>query len=253
MLASNALSSIPDGLRDPLIEEYNSIMQNYMERRWLPSELSGGKFCEIVYSIIDGMGENSYPAAPSKPRNMVDACRALENHSNLPRSLRILVPRILPSLYEIRNNRGVGHVGGDVDPNYMDSNAVSSICSWIMAELIRVTHSVSTEEAQKLVDTLVELRTPIVWEGNGVKRILDPEMSIKDQILVLTVSHVGELPVDTLMKWIDYTNRQYFNKLLGQLHRARMIEFDSNNKVVTILPPGSKYVSELLKEIDIQT
>jgi hypothetical protein len=249
MQASNALSSIPTGLRDPLIEEYNSIMQNYMERRWSPTELSGGRFCEIVYSILDGMASNNYPSSPSKPRNMVDACRVLENHSNLPRSLRIQVPRILPFLYEVRNNRGVGHVGGDVDPNYMDSNAVIGICGWIMAELIRVLHSVTTKEAQKLVDTLVELKTPLVWEGKGVKRVLDPKLSIKDQTLVLLASQPLEIPADTLMIWLDYTNNRYFYKVLNQLHKSRFIEFDHTKKTVTILPPGSKYVSKIFLNI----
>lgn len=249
MGAINALSSIPDALRNPLIKEYNNILQNYMERRWLPSELSGGKFCEIVYSIIDGMSRNSYPATPSKPRSMLNACKALENCTGLPRSLRILIPRILPSLYEIRNNRGVGHIGGDVDPNYMDSNIVVSMCGWIMAELIRVTHSVSIEEAQNLVDTLVEFRTPIIWEGKGVKRILDPNMAIKDQVLTLTASHIGELSVETLKCWLDYSNKQYLNKLLFQLHKRRYIEFDSKNNNVIILPPDSRYVSNLMKTI----
>jgi hypothetical protein len=253
MLASNALSSIPAGLRDPLIAEYNCIMQNYMERRWSPSELSGGRFCEIVYTILDGMGNNNYPLSPSKPSNMVDACRALENHSSLPRSLRILIPRILPSLYEIRNNRGVGHVGGDVDPNHMDCNVVIGICTWIMAELIRVLHSVTTQEAQKLVDTIVELRTPLVWEKNSVKRVLDPNLSIKDQALILLASQTEELPADTLMSWLDYTNKQYFIKLLNQLHKTRYIEFDRVKKTILILPPGSKYVSKIFQKIELQT
>jgi hypothetical protein len=247
MQAVNALSSIPSGLRNPLIDEYNNIVQNYMERRWSPSELSGGRFCEIVYTILDGMGKNNYALTPSKPGNMVAACRALENYSQLPRSLRILIPRILPSLYEIRNNRGVGHVGGDVDPNYMDSNVVISICTWIMAELIRVLHAVTTQEAQKLVDALVELRSPLVWQNDKVKRVLDPAMSIKDQTLVLVASQSGEVTVDTLMSWLDYTNKAYFNKLLNQLHKSRFIEFNRTDKTILILPPGSKYVSALFQ------
>ena len=247
MQAINALASLPSGLREPLLSEYNNILQNYMEKRWSPSELSGGRFCEIVYTIIDGIAKNNFPPTPSKPRSMVDACRALENQTTLPRSLRILAPRLLPSLYEIRNNRGVGHVGGDVDPNHMDSNVVVSLCSWIMAELVRVLHSVTTEEAQRLVDTLVELRIPLVWENNGIKRVLNPDLSIKDQSLILIASHPEAVPVEKLMEWLDYTNKQYFNKLLGQLHKSRFVEYNKSAKTVMILPPGSNYVSDLLQ------
>src|SRR6266851_1018203 len=74
---------------------------------------------------------------------------------HVPRSFQILIPRLLPALYEVRNNRGVGHIGGDVDPNHMDATFVISSCNWVMAELVRVYHDLSTNEAQEIVDTLV--------------------------------------------------------------------------------------------------
>jgi hypothetical protein len=32
--ASQALSALPAGLRDPLLKEYETIVQNYLEQRW---------------------------------------------------------------------------------------------------------------------------------------------------------------------------------------------------------------------------
>src|SRR5690348_16230428 len=143
ILASTALSAIPAGLRDPLLEEYRKIIQNFLEQRWLPSELHGGRFSEIVYTILDGQAKKAYAASPAKPANFPDACRKLENNKfpHVPHTCQILIPRMLPALYDVRNNRNVGHVGGDVDPNYMDSMAVLSMANWILAELVRVFHS----------------------------------------------------------------------------------------------------------------
>jgi len=56
--ASAALSVIPSGLRDPLLKEYGTIVQNFLEQRWLPSELHGGRFSETVYTILDGHAKN---------------------------------------------------------------------------------------------------------------------------------------------------------------------------------------------------
>src|SRR5215831_12151768 len=134
MSAQDALAAIPVGLRQPLLTEYQSIVQNFSEHRWSPSELSGGKFCEIVFTILDGHAKSAYPTKPAKPKNFVQACRQLESHAHVPRSFQILIPRLLPALYEVRNNRGVGHVGGDVDPNHMDATFVLASCSWVMAE-----------------------------------------------------------------------------------------------------------------------
>ncbi|MHB8391884.1 MAG: hypothetical protein ACYDBH_20285, partial [Acidobacteriaceae bacterium] len=105
--ASSALSAIPSGLRTPLIAEYQSIVQNFLEHRWLPSELSGGRFSEIVYTVLDGYAKGTYAYAPRKPSNFKDACAKLETNSRVPRSFQILIPRLLPALYEIRNNRSV--------------------------------------------------------------------------------------------------------------------------------------------------
>lgn len=106
---ASALSPVPAGLRDPLLDAFREIVRNFREERWEPSELNGGKLCEVTYTILRGYIDGSYASGPSKPQNMVDACRALEREpSSLPRSIRIQIPRILMGLYEIRSNPGRG-------------------------------------------------------------------------------------------------------------------------------------------------
>jgi hypothetical protein len=244
-----ALSTIPEGLRRPLIDEFSNIVNNYIERKWLPAELSGGRFCEIVYTIIDGYSSWSYQPSPTKPRNFVDACRRLENNSNMPRSFQILIPRLLPTLYEIRNNRNVGHVGGDVDPDHMDSSAVVSISSWILAELIRVFHGVTTEEAQKVVDLIVERRSQIVWKSGDMRRVLKPDLPLRDQILILLGSCTSKVQAGDLFVWTDYDNRSYFNRILRKLHDQRFIEFNGATGETVLLPPGYDEVAKILNII----
>lgn len=246
MIASTtALVSVPAALRDPLLEEYRNIVQNFMERKWTPSELSGGKFCEIVYTVLDGHAKGTYAFGPFKPANMVDACRKLEKNAHVPRSFQILIPRMLPCLYEIRNNRNVGHVGGDVDPNHMDATAVLSMCSWIMAELIRVLHDVSTQEAQEAVDALVERRVPLVWQIGDLKRVLNPKLPVRDQMLLLLASSSAPVAIEDLFNWLDYKDRGYFSKVLRELHQNRYIEVSKANKTAEILPPGAEYVAKI--------
>lgn len=240
------LAAIPSPLRDPLLEEYRSIVQNFFERRWSPAELSGGKFSEIVYTILDGHAKKLYAAAPAKPANFVAACRALENNSGVPRSFQILIPRLLPALYEIRNNRGVGHIGGDVDPNHMDATAVLSNANWVMAELIRVYHTVSISEAQTVVDALVEQRVPLIWDVAGTKRVLDPSMGLKEQILALLASCAAAVSSAELISWTDYQDRAYFLRTLRKLHSDRLIEFQEPAGQVYLLPPGSVAISAIL-------
>lgn len=246
MDASKALAALPTGLREPLLREYRSIVQHFMERCWSPAELSGGHFCEIVYTILDGHAKGKYAAKPSKPRNFVGACRNLESNTAVPRSFQILIPRMLPALYEIRNNRGVGHAGGDVDPNHMDAMAVLSMCNWIMGELVRALHGLTTEQAQTLVDQLAERRVPLVWRSAGMRRVLDPSLPLKDQLLLLIASAAGPVNTDDLLSWSGYGKRPYFLRLLRRLRDDRLLELSADEATVEILPPGSAYVAELV-------
>src|SRR5260370_17828089 len=190
---SKVLVGIPSGLRDPLLRSYQEIGTNFAEHRWEPSELNAGKFCEVVYTIIAGTLQGAYPAKPSKPANMVDACRTLEKTKPDPhrvgdRSLRILIPRMVVALYEIRNNRGVGHAGGDVDPNFMDATAVYGMSSWTLAELVRVFHGVSTQKAQETGGVVVERKLTLVWQIGSPRRGRSPQIKKGDQTQSLLFS-----------------------------------------------------------------
>lgn len=243
-----ALSGIPDGLRIPLLGEFKKIINNFMEHRWTASELSGGRFCEIVYTILDGHAKSVFASAPSKPSNFVDACRRLESNSGVPRSFQILIPRLLIALYEIRNNRNVGHVGGDVNPDFMDSSAVVSMASWILAEMVRVFHGISTEEAQKIVDNLAEKRLPLVWKSGEIRRVLNPKLPLKDQILLLLCSCSAKVSVDLLYSWTGYKKRSYFNRLIRQLHDNRVVELYDSIGEIEILPPGAEYIAKFMSQ-----
>jgi len=246
MSVQSALSAIPDGLRLPLLSEYQSIVQNFAEHRWSPSELSGGKFCEIVFTILDGSAKGISSISPKKSRAFHQACKLLENNSQVPRSFQILIPRLLPALFEVRNNRGVGHAGGDVDPNHMDAVFVLSSCTWVMAELVRVFHNVSILDAQDIVDKLAERRMPLLWIGDGMRRVLDPKMGLREQILLLLCTSPGKIATAELKNWTGYKNNTYFRKLLREMHEERQIELDSDGSAALILPPGDKIASEII-------
>jgi hypothetical protein len=247
---ADAFKSLPNGLRDDLLSSYNEIVKNFAERRWEPAELNGGKLCEAVYSIVRGLADGVFPTRSSKPRNMVDACKAMESEATQPRSVRIQIPRMLIALYEIRNNRGVGHAGGDVDPNEMDATAVLYMSKWLMAELVRILHTLTTVEATDIVEALVERQIGLVWRHGDKKRVLKPGLTWKENTLLLLLSETGDVPEATLVKWLEHKNEAVFRRdVLRPGHKARLWEHDPAQRTIRLLPPGIEGAERLLRKL----
>ncbi|GGB01425.1 hypothetical protein [Puia dinghuensis] len=246
LTVSNLLGALPPTLRDELFSEFNKLLKNYREGRWEPAELEGGKLCEIVYSILRGYTTGTYPSKSSKPAQFKQACDALEQLSSasFSRSVRIQIPRILIALYEVRNNRGVGHVGGDVDPNRMDATFVIYSAKWLVAELIRIFHQVTVDEANSSIELIVQREVEDIWTIGNKKRVLKAGLDAKKQTLRLLYSCIdGKATVDELCDWVEYsTKSNYKTKVLNGLHSDRLVEWDQNNGNVHLSPLGIEAV-----------
>lgn len=250
LAAEDALGSLPAGLRDELLRAFDEIVSNFRARKWEPSELNGGKLCEIVYTILNGHVSGSYPGRASKPRNIVDAGHALSQAPDaFPRSVRIGIPRVLIALYEIRNNRSVGHVGGDVDPNQMDATIVLGMSKWIVAELVRVFHEVTVEEATEVVELLSTRDVPAIWEHGQTRRVMDTSLTTKGETLLLLYGSTSPTAVSDLLDWTEYGNAsRYRADILGELHRRRLIEFDKVADAAIMTTRGAAVVEEEMAE-----
>lgn len=224
------------------------ILANYRQGRWGPSELDGGKLCEVAYTILRGHVDGAYPARASKPRDMLTACRDLENvGAGFPRSVRAQIPRVLIALYEIRNNRGVGHAGGDVDPNHMDATVVVAMAKWVVAELVRLFHDVDTATATTAVEALLDRELPVIWHVGPRVRVLTAKLTWRDQMLLRLYTATGSVPVAALVADLEHPRPAYFRRdVLRPSHTARLIEWDQAAGTVQISPLGIRYVEEHL-------
>lgn len=239
----DAFSVLPSTLRDNLLDAFNEIVKNYREHKWEPSELNGGKLCEAVFAIIEGYLEGGkYPARAKKPSRFPQTCWALEQkYAHVPdsRSPRILIPRMMIGLYDIRNNRGVGHAGAEVDPNHMDATVVLYTSKWLMAELIRLLHTLTTEEATDIVDGLIEREVAWVWTHEDKKRVLRAGLTWKQQSLLLLLTETGEVGETDLVRWLEHKSvTDYRKSVLKPMHKDRLIHYDAGRRTVRLLPPG---------------
>jgi hypothetical protein len=209
-----------------------------------------GKFCETALRFLQHKLLGSYTPFGTQIINFADECRKLVESPKTSgnESECQILPRALVFLYTMRNKRGIGHVGGDVDANEIDISTMTKNADWVVCELIRIYHGLSLEEAQDIVDGLAVRQLPMVWEVGGKKRILKDGLQAKDQVLMLLYSSANSsVLVEDMCEWIEYSNLAVFkSKVIAPLHKLRHLEFDKENDSITLSPKGAAVVEERL-------
>ncbi len=243
---TTTLSAIPASLRDPLISQFEDALVAYRGGDWEKVGTKAGKFCEIAYNICEGFLNGAYASAPSKPRNMFDACKRLENiDASKPRPIRIQIPRIILGLYELRNNRAIGHVSGEIDPNHMDAEFYLRGMKWILAEFVRFFSSLPEDESRTIIEAVTARTFHIVWQSGDVRRILDPTKSASDRVLILCYAENKPVPITDIVKWAEYSNTSRMRtSVLKLLHEKTFVHVNKEADTVQILPPGQKHVED---------
>lgn len=243
-----ALTNIDDRFRKRIIEHYLAAKRSLAEGKDEAVGMAAGKLCEVILRLLQNIVHGNFIPFNKSIGNFADECRKLVTSSNAasPETIRVVVPRALVFVYTVRNKRGIGHIGGDVDANHIDAMTIARNCDWIVCELIRVFHGLSLEEAQAIVDGLAIRSLPDVWEVAGKRRVLRTDLTAKQKVLLLChQSTDGAILAEDLCDWIEYSNPSVFKaKVLLALHRERMIEFDGESESVFLSPLGVKEVEE---------
>lgn len=223
-------------IAEKLLSAYVEIESNYSLGKWKASELDAGHFVESVRRILEQELFGSHTSFSKKLKAFDDSVlKNYEQATGHDESYRMLIPRTLKAIYNIRNKRGVGHITG-VSPNEMDSTYILYTVKWILAELVRLNSSLSVQETQRLVDNIVERKVGLIWKTSEFTRILYPDMNTRDKVLVLLYDE-SPRSVEELQGVVEYKNKSDFTKLLRRLHKDALIHF-GEDKHCTISPTG---------------
>ncbi|MGK7955533.1 MAG: hypothetical protein AB4063_09775 [Crocosphaera sp.] len=152
-------------------------------------------------------------------------------------------------MLDIRNQRDIAHVGGEVSPNYSDFLLVSHAADWILVELIRNYHTNSIDEARKIVESINETKIPVIVEIDDFVRVQNTTLKAEEKTLLILYHKQPNKVSDTdLIKWIKYSNSsRYKTKILKALDDEVLIHYD--NGFCTILLKGIHYVEN---KIDLE-
>lgn len=238
-------SLLPKRLVSELLEAYEKVKNNFYTDHLRYNELEGGRFAEAVFRILEQRTRGNYTPLDDS----LDTEKIINDLAGMPRrdqpdSVRLHIPRTLRVLYDIRTKRDVAHLADKIDPNTQDAIFVVACCDWVMAELVRLYHSVSSEEAQLIIENLVTKKVSVVQKFGDFLKTLRPSLGSSDRILVLLFyrSKKGALNKD-LTSWLKPKQRRNIKRTLRILEYEKdFIHSEDSRYFITKL--GERYVEE---------
>lgn len=234
----------PNELIESLLTSYENALVEYKKGHWQYFGNEVGQFIEVARRIIEYQLNGTYTSLTDKlsifnEKLLMDFER---KGSEISEVYRIVIPRILYAMYCLRNKRGMIHKS-HIDPNKMDATVLLGNTKWVLAELFRIVSTLSFDETEKIVDSIMCRETSIIWDTGTTLRVLNAKMSARDKILCLLYTKNNQSEND-LRNSIEYKNVSEFRKILKALHKEKMIEYTVEK--CSISPVGIKKAESLL-------
>ena len=229
---SNVLKTFfPPVLVDQIVETYSEVKRNFYLGHLRPNEVEGGRFAEAVFRALEFKTTGTFTplGQPLDTERIIRSLSQLPAASH-PDAVRLHIPRTLRVIYDIRNKRDAAHLGDGIDPNLQDSTLVCSCSDWVMAELIRLYHGVSANEAHALIDNLVSRKAPVVQKFGDVLKTLRPKLSLPERLLVLLYERGTQGATGgELQNWLSPSFRKNFRSTIWKLVHEKDFAFERND------------------------
>lgn len=228
-------SSLPSPVVKNILDSYFDLKSNFYLNNHRSAQLEGGRFVESVVRALEHLAKGTHTPF-SKSLDRFD--KIINEFQSLPTtvndSIRLHIPRALWVIYNFRNKRNVGHITDQIDTNLCDATLVTSICDWVLAELIRLNYNCSPAEAQNIVNDLVKRKVPLIEDFDDFPKILNPKLSVPKKILVILYEKGGGgATKENLNTWIK-TSKNNLNVALNDLENNRaLIHKDGASYLIT--------------------
>lgn len=243
------LRTILEGASTPEIasavdETFREISKHFVTHNWKTAGLDAGHFVEAVRRFLEfRLFGKATPIGKSLPRFNEAALKSYESATG-DESYRVLIPRLLWSLYALRNKRSIGHLGA-TPATQIDATILLYGAKWVLSEIVRLESTGPADEGLALISRLIERQIEVLWRDGDIKRILNPRIPTRSQVLLLLFL-IGNQTADELQLTTGYKNKSNFRSILKRLHDARLIEFDRTNCILS--PTGSREAEAILAE-----
>jgi hypothetical protein len=237
-------AGFPADLVTEVLDSYVEAKRRFHLGDHRPQAVEGGRFSEGVFRILQrATTGKSTPLGKSLPT--VDRLLVtLENASGSPDSIRLHIPRTLKLIYDIRNKRDAAHLGDGIDPNLQDATLVVGNMDWVLAELVRLYHDVSADDAQKVIENVVTKEVPAVQEIAGHPVILKDLQAREQALLLLYRAGAQGATLEDLAAWLRTNRKDNLKARLLKLDEQKLVLAHPTDHRYYITSKGGRLVEE---------
>lgn len=250
-IAAGLGSRLQPKLVGELLDGHAEVKRNYYLGGLRLAEVEGGRFCEAAFRLL----EEAAGFNVTQLGKQVDTERLIARLQNLLSSthhdsIRLHIPRALRLVYDIRNKRDAAHLADGIDPNMQDATLVVSVVDWILAEFIRLYHNVAADEANEIVQTIVERGAPIIQDFDGFLKVLKPDLNAGDWCLVLLYQcGAAGATFDEMSEWVRPDMRANLKRTLRRLVHDKAFAHEAGNRFLITLRGQKEVEARRLVEL----
>jgi hypothetical protein len=230
-------------LSEIIVKTYLEIEKSFSVKSYQICELQAGHFVEAIRRFIEFKGTGQYQSISSSLGSFSNSALVKYEGYSINESYRIIIPRVLYSIYCIRNKRGIGHLS-EISANNQDATFIISGCKWVVSEIIRIESNIDIDQSSQIVDEITNRKIDSIWEIGDRKRILIKGLTLKESILMLLYKSTS-ISLDNLFLDLENGDKSYLKRCLKKMHADREIEY-KNDGNISISPLGVGMVEEII-------
>jgi hypothetical protein len=231
-----------------MLKHYQAMVAEFQNSDWEHSIGKSGKLVEATLKALWlHVGNVLPPARQFKAGNIIRDLRQIPTGA-YDDTVRLTIPRACEFIYDIASNRGARHDPGEVDSNELDANACATLCSWIVAELLRYSQKgkLTQPETKDLIAGLVQRRYPAIEEIDGRPYFHMPGLSARQiAILALWRQHPNRLSRSELTDILTRHHMSQANVTTALARIASVVDVDGQGKL-RLLQPGIAEAEKLI-------
>lgn len=237
------LASLDQVLVDELLAAHQEAKRNFYLGGLRLSAVEGGRFCEAAFRLLQQRTKGTFDPL-GKQLDTETLVRQLANipATLQPESVRLHIPRALRVVYDIRNKRDNAHLADGIDPNLQDASLVVAGLDWVLAEFIRLYHSVPANTAQEIVANTVTRAAPAIEDFDGFLKVLRTDLGASEFILLLLYQRgTHGATFGELESWVRPKMRTNLRRTLHTLEHDKAYVHGTRD-TFRITRSGQKYV-----------